>query len=99
MFPTWDSLDDIYKALDKKRKGMKLYVTEAGYTTGTTPFRTVKVTLSVQNKYLKQIYNLPLVKSPRWPPSSGSTSRTTSTGLAGSCGERQQEARATTRLS
>ena len=34
VFPTWDSLDDIYKALDKKRKGMKLYVTEAGYTTG-----------------------------------------------------------------
>jgi Glycosyl hydrolases family 39 len=65
VFPTWDSLDDIYKALDKKRKGMKLYVTEAGYTTGTTPFRTVKVTPSVQNKYLKQIYNLPLVKSPR----------------------------------
>jgi len=64
-FPTWDSLDDIYKALDKKRKGMKLYVTEAGYTTGPTPFRTVKVTPSVQNKYLKQIYNLPLVKSPR----------------------------------
>ena len=65
VFPTWDSLDDIYKALDKKRKGMKLYVTEAGYTTGPTPFRTVKVTPSVQNKYLKQIYNLPLVKSPR----------------------------------
>jgi polysaccharide biosynthesis protein PslG len=65
VFPTWDSLDDIYKALDKKRKGMKLYVTEAGYTTGSTPFRTVKVTPSVQNKYLKEIYNLPLVKSPR----------------------------------
>jgi len=65
VFPTWDSLDDIYKALDKKRKGMKLYVTEAGYTTGSTPFRTVKVTPSVQNTYLKQIYNLPLVKSPR----------------------------------
>jgi polysaccharide biosynthesis protein PslG len=65
VFPTWDSLDDIYKALDKKRRGMKLYVTEAGYTTASTPFRTVKVTPSVQNKYLKQIYNLPLVKSPR----------------------------------
>ena len=65
VFPTWDSLDDIYAALDKKKKGMKLYVTEAGYTTGTTPFRTVKVTPSVQNTYLKQLYNLPLVKSPR----------------------------------
>ena len=37
VFPTWDSLDLILDTLDKKRKGMKLYVTEAGYTTGTTP--------------------------------------------------------------
>ena len=64
-FPTWDSLQYIYDTLDKKRKGMKLYVTEAGYTTGTTPFRNVKVSVSKQNTYLKQLYNLPLVKSPR----------------------------------
>jgi hypothetical protein len=44
---------------------MKLYVTEAGYTTGTTPFRNVKVSVSQQNTYLRQLYNLPLVKSPR----------------------------------
>jgi len=65
VFPTWDSLDEIYDALDKKKRGMKLYVTEAGYTTAGTEFRTVKVSPSVQNKYLKQLYNLPLVKSPR----------------------------------
>jgi polysaccharide biosynthesis protein PslG len=64
-FPTWDSLQLIYDTLDKKRKGMKLYVTEAGYTTGPTPFRTVKVSPSQQNTYLKQLFNLPLVKSPR----------------------------------
>ena len=64
-FPTWNSLQLIYDTLDKKRKGMKLYVTEAGYTTGTTPFRNVKVSVSQQNTYLKQLYNLPLVKSPR----------------------------------
>jgi polysaccharide biosynthesis protein PslG len=64
-FPTWDSLQYIYDTLDKKRKGMKLYVTEAGYTTGTTPFRNVKVSVSKQNTYLKQLYNLPLLKSPR----------------------------------
>jgi hypothetical protein len=65
VFPTWDSLDDIFKALDKKRKGMKLYVTEAGYTTAKTAFRNVKVTPAQQNTYLRQIYNLPLVKGPR----------------------------------
>ena len=64
-FPTWSSLPLIFETLDKKRKGMKLYVTEAGYTTATTPFRNVKVTPSQQNTYLKQIYNLPDVKSPR----------------------------------
>jgi hypothetical protein len=64
-FPTWNSLQLIYDTLDKKRKGMKLYVTEAGYTTATTPFRNVKVSPSQQNTYLKQLYNLPLVKSPR----------------------------------
>src|SRR5262245_1103624 len=64
-FPTWNSLQLIFDTLDKKRKGMKLYVTEAGYTTGPTSFRTVKVTPSQQNTYLKQLYNLPLVKSPR----------------------------------
>ncbi|HSJ73305.1 MAG TPA: cellulase family glycosylhydrolase [Miltoncostaeaceae bacterium] len=64
-FPTWDSLQLIYDTLDKKRKGMKLYVTEAGYTTGPTPFRTVKVSPSQQRTYLRQLFNLPLVKSPR----------------------------------
>lgn len=67
VFPTWSdaSLDTIFKALDKKRKGMKLYVTEAGYTTAATPFRTVKVTPAVQNKNLKELYNLPKVKGSR----------------------------------
>ena len=64
-FPTWSSLPLIFETLDKKKKGMKLYITEAGYTTGATPFRTVKVTPSQQNTYLKQLYNLPDVKSPR----------------------------------
>jgi Glycosyl hydrolases family 39 len=64
-FPTWNSLDEIFTALDKKKKGMKLYITEAGYTTAKTPYRNVKVSLSQQKTYLKQIYNLPDVKSPR----------------------------------
>ena len=36
-FPSWGSLPEIFATLDKKKKGMKLFVTEAGYTTGTTP--------------------------------------------------------------
>lgn len=64
-FPTWASLPEIYRTLDRKRKGMKLYVTEAGYTTAATPFRTVKVSPKVQRAYLKQLFALPTVKSPR----------------------------------
>lgn len=62
-FPTWASLPEIYETLDKKKKGMKLYVTEAGYTTGSTAFRTVKVSPAKQALYLKQLFSLPEVKS------------------------------------
>lgn len=64
-FPTWASLPEIYRTLDRKRKGMKLYVTEAGYTTAATEFRNVKVTFAQQRLYLKQLFALPDVKSPR----------------------------------
>lgn len=64
-FPTWASLPEIYTTLDRKKKGMKLYVTEAGYTTGSTPFRNVRVSLAKQRLYLKQLYALPTVRSPR----------------------------------
>jgi polysaccharide biosynthesis protein PslG len=62
-FPTWNSLDQILTTLDKKKRGMKLYITEAGYTTAKTPFRNVKVSPSQQNAYLKQIFKLPDVKA------------------------------------
>ncbi|MGD9695274.1 MAG: cellulase family glycosylhydrolase [Thermoleophilia bacterium] len=64
-FPSWLSLDYIYKQLDRKKKGMKLFVTEAGYTTAKTDFRKVKVSFAQQNLYLKQLFALPAVKSPR----------------------------------
>ena len=35
-FPSWSSIDEILKTLDKKKKGMPLYITEAGYTTAKT---------------------------------------------------------------
>jgi hypothetical protein len=64
-FPTWRSLDEIYATLDKKRPGMKLYVTEAGYTTASTAFRKVKVSFAKQKLFLQQLFALPAVKSPR----------------------------------
>jgi beta-xylosidase len=64
-FPTWASLDQILATLDRKKKGMKLYITEAGYTTANTPFRNVKVSPATQATYLKQIFNLKTVKSAR----------------------------------
>lgn len=68
VYPTWQSLPFIYKQLDRKKKGMKLYVTEAGYTTAKTPFRTSAsslVSMNTQRTYLRQLFDLPTVKSPR----------------------------------
>ena len=67
-FPTWNSLPFIYSQLDRKKRGMKLYVTEAGYTTARTPFRTgaaAVVTLNQQRNYMRQMFNLPAVRNPR----------------------------------
>jgi hypothetical protein len=64
-FPTWRSLPEIFEALDKKKKGMKLYITEAGYTTGSTDFRTTKVSKGQQRTFLKQLFGLKDVKSTR----------------------------------
>lgn len=64
-FPTWQALPEIFKAMDRKKRGMKLYVTEAGYTTKKTTYRSVKVTPALQKQYLKDIFSMPLVKSPR----------------------------------
>ena len=64
-FPTWASLPEILATLDRKKPGMKLYITEAGYTTESTPFRTVKVSPATQALFMKQIFNLKSVKSSR----------------------------------
>ena len=66
-FPSWSSINEILKTLDKKKKGMPLYITEAGYTTETTPFRNVRVTPRQQRGYLQQLFNLKQVKQPRVP--------------------------------
>jgi hypothetical protein len=62
-FPSWNSVPEILQTLDRRKRGMKLYITEAGYTTATTPFRNVRVSVPVQNRYLNQIFQLPAVRS------------------------------------
>lgn len=67
-FPTWNSLPFIFAQLNKKKRGMKLYITEAGYTTAETPFRkgpAVVKTLGQQRLFLRQMFTLPTVRSPR----------------------------------
>jgi hypothetical protein len=66
-FPSWSSVDEILKTLDKKKKGMPLYITEAGYTTAKTDFRKVQVTPRQQRAYLQALFNLRQVKQPRVP--------------------------------
>lgn len=65
--PAWSTLPTLFKEIDKIKRGMPMYITEAGYTTRTTKFRKVKVTEAQQNTYLKQIFALKVVKSKRIP--------------------------------
>jgi Glycosyl hydrolases family 39 len=76
-FPGWNSIDDILTVLDERRARLKkrgvitkparLFITEAGYTTMETTFRKVKVSEAQQAQYLRQIFKLPQVNSPRVP--------------------------------
>ena len=77
-FPGWNSIDDILAVLDQRRARLKkqgivtkparLFITEAGYTTGFTEFRpTAQISEAKQALYLKQIFKLPQVNSPRVP--------------------------------
>lgn len=66
-FPTWRSIPEILTTLDGLRKNIPLYITEAGYTTATTPFRTVKVAPKAQASFLTQIFGLKDVKQKRVP--------------------------------
>ncbi len=66
-FPSWATLDELFATLDAvpRRRGTPVYLTEVGYTTAATPFRTVRVTPGQQAAYLRQIMGLPVVRSPR----------------------------------
>ena len=70
-FPTWSTLPQMIKEIDKvkKRRGMKLIISEAGYTTGRgarTGKRAV-VNKRQQALYLRQIATLKGVRSKRVP--------------------------------
>ena len=67
--PAWSTVPDLIEELDKvkRRRGIPLFITEAGYTTEETPFRKVKVTPAQQATYMRQIANLDVVKSNRVP--------------------------------
>lgn len=65
--PSWSSVPLLLKELDKIRRGMPMYITEAGYTTAKTAFRKVKVTNAQQALYLRHVFGLKSVRSPRVP--------------------------------
>lgn len=63
--PSWATIGRVLDELDAWKPGLPLYITEAGYTTATTPYRTEKVTEEQQAEYLSQIYSLPQLRSER----------------------------------
>ena len=69
IFPAWDTLDEIVAEVNRLPGGRskKIYITEASYTTAKTPYRKVAFSPSLQAKYMKQIFQVPFVKSSRVP--------------------------------
>jgi hypothetical protein len=67
VFPNWASITPMLREIDRIRPGLKLYITEAGYTTKRTPIRTSSVTEAQQATYLRHMMNLPAVRSNRVP--------------------------------
>jgi hypothetical protein len=55
------------KAKLRRAPKYRLFITEAGYTTLRTRFRTVRVTERQQAQYLRDIFRLPQVRTPRVP--------------------------------
>jgi hypothetical protein len=65
--PSWNTIPLILKTLDKVKKDIPLYITEAGYTTAPTTYRKVMVSTKQQSTWLTQVYGLPQVKQKRVP--------------------------------
>jgi hypothetical protein len=61
--PSWSSIGRFLEEIDGFRPGLPFYITEAGYTTATTPYRDTAVTEEQQAEYLTQIYSLPQLRT------------------------------------
>jgi hypothetical protein len=67
VIPNWAAVPTMLREFDRIRPNLKLYITEAGYTTKRTAIRTVRVTEAQQAAYLRDIFNLRSVRSGRIP--------------------------------
>lgn len=69
VFPAWDTLDEIVAEVNKLPggKSKKIYITEASYTTAKTPYRAVAFSTAQQASYMRDIFQVPFVKSSRVP--------------------------------
>lgn len=65
--PSWGTIDTLLDALDGFEPGLPMYITEAGYTTASTPYRDTKVTDDQQAQYLTEIFALPQLQTERIP--------------------------------
>lgn len=65
--PSWATVDVLLEELGAFGEDVPLYITEAGYTTATTPFRDTRVTEEEQAQYLTEIYSLPGLSADRVP--------------------------------
>jgi Cellulase (glycosyl hydrolase family 5) len=65
--PSWNSINLLLGQVSKIKRGLPMYITEAGYTTAATKFRKVKVSFSVQRTNLNDIFALRTVKQKRVP--------------------------------
>lgn len=62
--PSWATLPELMRTLHAWRPGTDVYITEAGYTTATTPYRKVAVTEDEQARYLRDMFSLELTHDP-----------------------------------
>lgn len=69
IFPAWDTLDEVVTEVNKLPggKNKKIYITEASYTTAKTPYRKVAFAPAKQAAYMKDVFQVPFVKSSRVP--------------------------------
>ena len=65
--PTWRTVPRLLDELDGFGPDIPLYITEAGYTTETTPFRDTRVTEEEQADYLIDMFSLEELQTPRVP--------------------------------